>query len=154
MLVGAEVQGSTPEAILEVVDDQKMKFAVTKGMSGPSLGNSIPRMAVFGVDGKLIYSGYPNDDATDVIRRELRKVGESEEDDAGGVAMPSRLVETREWTNADGGTVEAALLSLEGTTGTFIRTNGSTFVYDITKLSAEDQELIEKAAWDGEEESL
>ena len=47
------------------------------------------------------------------------------------------------WTNADGNVLQASMVSLEGSTGTFRRQNGQTFTYDITKLSESDQEVIQ-----------
>ena len=52
-IVAPEVQGSSVEDIMDVVDDGKIKYTVTKSISGPRLGNTIPRMAVFDATGKL-----------------------------------------------------------------------------------------------------
>ena len=52
-IVAPEVQGSSVEAIEEIVKNEKMKFTVTKGISGPSLTRGIPHAAVFDVSGKV-----------------------------------------------------------------------------------------------------
>ncbi|CAN5488936.1 hypothetical protein BH23VER1_BH23VER1_11200 [soil metagenome] len=146
VVVAPEVQGSTDEEIQDVIDEYRMKFTVTQGIQGPSLGSGIPRMAVFGVDGKLAFVGHPaGNDATNAIRKELRKVTAADEDGGDSPLASARLVENRSWTNADGAAVEAALVSVDGGRGTFIRPNGTTFVYDLTKLSDADQEVIAKA---------
>ena len=46
-VVGGESQNSSPEAINKVVDDLKIKFAVTKGVRGPRLSDGLPYAAVF-----------------------------------------------------------------------------------------------------------
>ena len=68
-------------------------------------------------------------------------------------ARPKYLVNERTWTNADGRKLVAALISLEGAKGKFRFRNGRQFEYDISKLSADDQELIKtKTGTEPEEE--
>ena len=68
-------------------------------------------------------------------------------------AKPKYLVNERTWTNADGRKLVAALISLEGVKGKFRFRNGRQFEYDISKLSADDQELIKtKTGTEPEEE--
>ena len=159
VLIGAEVQGSAPEAIEKAVDDHKIKFTVTKGVSGPRLSGGIPHMAVFGVDGDLVYHGHPSNPETEkAIKTALKDVKEG--DLAGSAssgtdpfARPKYLVNERTWTNADGRKLVAALISLEGGKGKFRFRNGREFEYDISKLSTDDQDLIKsKAATEPEEE--
>ncbi len=154
VLIGAEVQGSSKEAIEEMVEDHGLEFTITKGISGPSLSRGIPHMAVFNVEGELVYHGHPsNPDTEKAIRDALKEV----EEEGGGAddpfARPTNLVEQREWTNADGRKMTATLLSLEGTTGKFRFPNGRQFDYDISNLSDDDQALIRDKAGDsaGEE---
>jgi hypothetical protein len=68
-------------------------------------------------------------------------------------ARPKYLVNERTWTNADGRKLVAALISLDGEEGKFRFTNGREFDYDISKLSTDDQELIQsKSGSETEEE--
>ncbi|HAA88207.1 MAG TPA: hypothetical protein DCE22_08115 [Verrucomicrobiales bacterium] len=160
VLIGAEVQGSASEAIEKAVDDHKIKFTVTKGVSGPRLSGGIPHMAVFGVDGNLVYHGHPsNPDTEKAIKTALKDVkegdlsGSAESLGTDPFAKPKYLVNERTWTNADGRKLVAALISLEGVKGKFRFRNGRQFEYDISKLSADDQELIKtKTGTEPEEE--
>ncbi|NCG27335.1 MAG: hypothetical protein GWP42_07320, partial [Verrucomicrobiales bacterium] len=159
VLIGAEVQGSAPDAIEKAVDDHKLKFTVTKGVSGPSLSNGIPHMAVFGVDGNLVYHGHPSNPETEkAIKTALKDVkdgglSDSAESGTDPFARPKYLVNERTWTNADGRKLVAALISLDGEEGKFRFTNGREFDYDISKLSTDDQELIQsKSGSETEEE--
>ena len=47
VVVAPEVQGSSEEDIKKLVDKNKIGYTVTKSISGPRLGNGIPRTAVF-----------------------------------------------------------------------------------------------------------
>ncbi|MBK1855360.1 TlpA family protein disulfide reductase [Verrucomicrobiaceae bacterium 5K15] len=145
MLVAAESQGSTTEAIDKVVKKNRLECSVTKFVRGPKLSSGLPHMAVFDVDGNLVFSGRPGDEADRVIKKELKRasgdVAESEDTSASGP-----LVKNRTWTNANGRTMSAMLVSLEGNTGTFRKVGGTPFDYDITKLSEADQEMIREAA--------
>ena len=156
VLIGAEVQGSAPDAIEKAVDDHKLKFTVTKGVSGPNLSNGIPHMAVFGVNGDLVYHGHPSNPETEkAIKTALKDVKEDLSGSTGSgtdpFAKPKYLVDERTWTNADGRKLVAALISLEGGKGKFRFRNGRVFDYDISKLSTVDQELI-KGKTESEEE--
>ena len=58
---------------------------------------------------------------------------------------PRPLFEERQWTNTQGKTLTAALLSIHKDSGRFRRNDGSRFTYPLEKLQAEEQKLIEKA---------
>ena len=62
VIVGLERQGSSKEAILEVLKDAKVKYPVMSGGSGPVPSDGIPHAMVFGTDGKLVWHGNPHDD--------------------------------------------------------------------------------------------
>ena len=58
---------------------------------------------------------------------------------------PRPLFEERQWTNTQGKTLTAALLSIHKDSGRFRRNDGSRFTYPLLKLQTEEQKLIEKA---------
>ena len=150
VMIGAEVQNSSPEAIAKIANSHKLKFTLTKGIRGPRLSNGIPHTAVFDVKGNLVFNGHPSNPATEnAIKAALKDATPPSTDSAGNSFFnkPKYLVDERTWTNADGKTLKAAMVSLNGKTGKFRFPNGRTFNYDITKLSEDDQSLIkEKAA--------
>ena len=153
LLIGAESQGSSTEDIQKIVDDNRVKFPITKGASGPIDVPGIPHMFVFDTKGKLVFSGHPgNADAEKAIRKSLKEVAATEGDAASSekssaldVFQRKDLVAERSWTNSDGRALVASLTSLSGTTGTFRRPDGRTFEFHITKLSEEDQKIITAA---------
>jgi len=149
VLIGAEVQSSSVEAIEELVDEHKIKFTVTRGITGPNLSRGIPHSAVFDVNGDLIHHGHPSDPATlKAIKKALKAVTLDDADGAADDPFGKRkvLIEERGWTNADGKELVAALVSLNGKMGNFRFANGRKFEYDITKLSADDQAMIKEKA--------
>ncbi|MCH2060619.1 MAG: hypothetical protein MK183_08315 [Verrucomicrobiales bacterium] len=150
VMIGAEVQNSSPEAIAKIANSHKLKFTLTKGIRGPRLSNGIPHTAVFDVKGNLVFNGHPSNPATEkAIKDALKDATPPSTDSAGNSFFnkPKYLVDERTWTNTDGKTLKAAMVSLNGKTGKFRFPNGRTFNYDITKLSEDDQSLIkEKAA--------
>jgi hypothetical protein len=156
VLVGAEVQGSSPDAIAKIATNHKLQFTITKGISGPSLSNGIPHMAVFDVKGDLVYHGHPSNPATEKAIKDALKDATPPGTEAAGndpFAKPKYLVDERTWTNTDGKTLKAAMVSLKGNTGQFRFSNGRTFNFDITKLSEEDQTLIKSKAGTAPEKS-
>ena len=150
VMIGAEVQGSSPEAISKIAANHKLQFTLTKGISGPRLANGIPHTAVFDVKGNLVFNGHPSNPATEkAIKDALKDATPPSSGGAGNSFFnkPQHLVDERTWTNSDGKTLKAAMISLKGKIGKFRFPNGRTFNFDITKLSEDDQSLIkEKAA--------
>ena len=146
VLIGAEMQGSATEAIQKVANDNKLKFTVTKGLSGPNLGGGgLPHMVVFGVDGNLVYSGHPNNPETEkAIKSALKDVREGVSTGSGkNYSLKTKyLIDERTWTDAEGKELVAALVSFVGSKGKFRLKNGREFHYEISKLSTEDQGLI------------
>jgi len=150
-LVAPEVQGSSVEAIEEMVKEKKLSYTVTKSISGPSLSNGIPHAAVFDVAGKMIWHGHPADDEFEkTIKKALKNATpvESASKSSSVFDKPKELVASRTWTNADGKALTAALVSVSvsGDTGTFRKANGQTFSYAVSKLSEGDQEIIKNAS--------
>ena len=146
-IIAPEVQGSSKEAIEEMVKDKKLDYTITKGISGPSLSRGIPHMAVFDVEGKLIFSGHPmSPDAEKTIKAALKEATPPDQRPSSGPPPKKQdLVAQREWTNAEGKSITAVLVEVVGTTGHFKFPNGRKFEYDVAKLSEPDQELIKKA---------
>ena len=155
-VVAPEVQGTGVEQLKEFVKDRKINYTVTKSISGPRLGNGIPRMAVFNTKGKLVFAGHPRDkNAEKAIKAALREVKDT---DSGSSSLSifdkkkeTNLVDERTWTNAEGKSIKATLVSLDDKTGHFKFPNGKKFDYDITKLSEDDQLVIETALKAAEE---
>ncbi|MDG2125405.1 MAG: hypothetical protein P8J87_17005 [Verrucomicrobiales bacterium] len=147
-LVAPEVQGSSAEAIEEMVKEKKLSYTITKSITGPRLSNGIPHAAVFDVSGKMVYHGHPaSPDFEKSIKTALKEAKPAEEKGTGSVFdKPKNLVESRTWTNADGNSLTAALISVSGDTGSFRKANGQTFSYAISKLSEGDREIISKAS--------
>ncbi len=155
-MIGAEVQNSSPEAIAKIANSHKLKFTLTKGIRGPRLSNGIPHTAVFDVKGNLVFNGHPSNPATEkAIKNALKEATPPNTDSSGNSFFnkPKFLVDERTWTNADGKTLKAAMVSLSGKTGKFRFPNGRMFNYDITKLSEDDQLLIKEKAAPSEEKS-
>lgn len=155
-LIALEAQGSSKEEIAKIVKEQDMTFPVAKIGKIPGVKiEGIPHMAVYDTKGKLIWTGNPGR-AEDVIKKALRSV-KSEDSSSSGLdvfAKKKDLVEERDWTRAsDGRKLKAALVSLEQSKGTFRRSSGKTFTYDITQLSDDDQSLIkEKTSDEGDDD--
>ena len=155
-MIGAEIQNSSPEAIAKIANSHKLKFTLTKGIRGPRLYNGIPHTAVFDVKGNLVFNGHPSNPATEkAIKNALKEATPPNTDSSGNSFFnkPKYLVDERTWTNADGKTLKAAMVSLSGKTGKFRFPNGRMFNYDITKLSEDDQLLIKEKAAPSEEKS-
>ena len=149
-LIGAESQGSTTEEIQDIVDDQRIKFPITKGASGPISVPGIPHMFVFDTTGKLVFTVHPGDsDAEKAIKKALKGAIPAKDPESAGSSLDifkrKELVAERSWTNADGKALVASLTSLSGSIGTFRRPDGRTFQYDIKKLSQADRETVNKA---------
>ena len=146
-MIGAEVQNSSPESITKIANSHKLKFTLTKGIRGPRLSNGIPHTAVFDVKGNLVFNGHPRNPATEKAIKNALMDATPPSTGNSFFNNPKYLVDERTWTNSDGKTLKAAMVSLSGKTGKFRFPNGRTFNYDITKLSKDDQSLIkEKAA--------
>lgn len=69
------------------------------------------------------------------------------------IALPcSAVAELRSWTNAEGKTIEADLVSLEGEDITLKMENGRTYTFPLESLSAADQEFAK--AWQAEKQAI
>ena len=130
------MQGTPEDKLKAFVEEHGVTFPVTKGSSGPRTGNGIPRIVVFDVEGKSVFSGHPgSDDCEKAIKTALKAATppEGEAEASSDTFFAKReLVPMRTWTNTDGNTLEASSgHRLAGTAGTFRKANGQTFPYDI-----------------------
>lgn len=154
VIIGAHAQDGTDEQVIEKAKGLKVKFTITKGAHSPVQFSGIPKSFIFDATGALIWDGNPHDaDFEKMVRKAMKTVTAKAEDKPAassglkpaGSTAAAPLVASRTWTNTDGKTMEAALVSISGTTGTFKGANGKTFSYAIDKLSADDQKVIEEA---------
>lgn len=140
-IIGAEAYRSGKEQIGEVVESQKVKFSITDGVTGPISIRGLPHVVVFGVDGKLLFNGHPNDQDFE----KTVKVAA-----AGVKVLPREVVKSvketpekeRTWTNLEGKPLVASLSRVEGERVIFKLKNGSEVPYELKKLSKKDQEFI------------
>jgi len=147
-IIGAHVQQATDDELKDIIKSYKIGFPVATQVSRPVEFNGIPHMIVFGADGKLVFAGHPSDPESEkAIKAALKKVAEpgSTAAKAGSPLLTPKsapLVEMRTWTNAEGKTMKAKLLSVTNGTGKFAFADGRAFDYAIDKLSPDDQKLI------------
>lgn len=73
-IVGAEMQRSSTSRIESIVEKMNVSFPITKGCTNPIRVRRLPHIAIFDVDGKLVFHGYPNSEVDSIILRELEKV--------------------------------------------------------------------------------
>ncbi|MFT6182483.1 MAG: thiol-disulfide isomerase/thioredoxin [Akkermansiaceae bacterium] len=140
-IIGAEAYRSGKEQIGEVVESQKVKFSITDGVTGPISIRGLPHVVVFGADGKLLFSGHPNDqDFEKTVKVAAAKVKE----------LPREIVKSdkstpekrRTWTNHEGKPLVASLSRIEGEQVIFKLKDGTEVPYELKNLSKKDQEFI------------
>ncbi len=144
-VIGAEAYRSGKKQIKAAVDSKKLKFSITDGVKGPIAIMGLPHAVIFGPDGKLLFSGHPNDKKFDqVIKGAVGKVREV----PGKVVISSRLKASkmRTWRNHEGKPLVASLEKVEEDEVIFKLKNGTKVPYKIKKLSREDQKLIRAKA--------
>ncbi|MEO0413496.1 MAG: hypothetical protein AAF226_00935 [Verrucomicrobiota bacterium] len=143
LLVAPEVQGTPKADLLQFVENNDITYTVTSRITGPIKVSGLPHRAIFDVNGKIIYNGYPNEDSDDIIKDALRDV---EEEPSTSIPRRIELVPEREWTDAaTGRKLTASILTKKGNVIRFKFPDGRTFDYDVTKLSQEDQDMITAA---------
>jgi thiol-disulfide isomerase/thioredoxin len=144
VIIGAECQGSTKDEMKPLLEKAKVDYTIVEGAEGPVEVTGIPRIFVFGADGMLVFDGRPSDPAfKEAVEDALEDAGGSA--DAEMEAVAANLIEEREWTNATGGKIRAAVQSADETKVTFLMSNGKSVGYPLEKLSEESQEAINKA---------
>lgn len=148
-ILAPEVQGSTKEAIETVIEDNKVEYPIMKGTQRAPNMKGIPHALVFNAAGEVVFEGHPmNEEFDRSIKKALRDVKAEAEDEGGDDfwAKDEPLIPERMWTNTDGKSVTAAVLSVNGENVRLKLKNGRETDYPLSKLSEEDQELIKGAA--------
>ncbi len=171
-VVGLHSQEAPDEEIKAMVKKLKIPFPVTTGGGGPTSENTIPRAMVFNTSGVRIFEGRPTDAGFEkAVKKALKDVAAGSGSSAGGSvaektaagkgeaagsslgpaagAKPVKsgvLLPLRTWAAADGRTLSAALVSVQGGTGKFKKADGTTFTLALDKLSEDDRKIAEDAA--------
>ncbi len=147
-IIADEVQGSSKDAIEKITRKVKAEFPITRNSSRPPTLQGIPHAVVFDSSGKLVFAGHPGaDDFDRVIKKALKDV-EKEDDESGSrlAALPEPVIPSRTWTNAEGRTMTASVLAINGDSVRFKLANGKAVDYPVANLSEEDQAVIKEAA--------
>lgn len=153
-VIGLHFQEADEKEIKKTIKKLKIEFPVAEGGSQPVKTDGIPHLFVFDTQGKLVFSGHPSDkEAEKTIKRELTKVSVSTLPGKPGAPKPA-MIATRDWTNSEGKTIKAEVLSIQGEEVEFRLANGKTSLFPIAKLSEDDQKFLkENAAGETEEKS-
>ncbi len=171
-VVGLHSQQAPDEEIKAMVKKLKIPFPVTTGGGGPTSENTIPRAMVFNTSGVRIFEGRPTDAGFEkAVKKALKDVAAGSGSAAGGSlaekpaagkaesagsslgpaagSKPLKsgvLLPLRTWAAADGRTLSAALVSVQGGNGKFKKADGTTFTMALDKLSEDDRKIAEEAA--------
>lgn len=144
-VIGIHCQDGTDAEVMKVANDLRVKFPITTGGRSAVNFSGIPRMFVFGSKGDLIYQGHPMDeDADKIIKRALREIDRKPA--AASAFAPAELIPQRAWTNTDGRTITAAVVSADASNVKFKMPNGAVVSYALDKLAAADRQAILDAA--------
>ena len=138
-IIAAESQNTPEDKIKGILDEHKAEFTVTRQARGPLRSRGIPNAYVFGVDGQLIFKGHPmSPDFERTIKKALKEFkGEDDQPEIKGDVFPQRT-----WKNTDGKPLVASVTEIKADQVIFKLKNGRKIPYDISKLSEEDQALI------------
>ena len=148
VMIGAECQGSSEEAIGKLTKKARVEYTIVSGASGPVQVNGIPHAVVFDPSGKMIWNGNPHDSEFEkTVKRALKDAEEGaigeEEEDAPAVRA-GNLIESQTWTNSDGKEIKAAVKSAGEDQVVFL-IGGREVPYPLAKLSDDSREKIEEA---------
>ena len=145
VVIGDEVQGSTVADIEEVAKDNRVEFTITKGTTRSPSMQGIPHVIVFAPSGEAVFAGHPADDDFErAVKKALKDVGEIAEEGDEPAEEGKPVIEERSWTNAEGKTIRAAVLRVEGDKVVF-KMGSKEIPYPLEKLSEEDQKAITEA---------
>ncbi|MDB4408551.1 hypothetical protein N9165_00600 [Akkermansiaceae bacterium] len=146
-IIAAESQNTGEDTIKKLLDEHKAEFTVTRQVKGPIQTRGIPSAFVFGVDGQLIFKGHPmSDDFEKTIKKALKEF-KGEDSEPKGDLIPERT-----WKNSEGKPLVASVIEIKGDKVIFKLKNRKKIPYDISKLSEEDQELIQEKISEEEDE--
>lgn len=144
VIIAPESQGSSAESIKKIMEKNKVKYTVTSGCSGPANVRGLPHAVVCNRQGDVVFEGNPGNPGFETaIRKSLKEDGGSSSEAAETSTGP--IVELRTWTNQEGKTIKAALLSVEDGKAKLRLSNSTVTYYEIDKLSESDQEIIKEA---------
>lgn len=142
VMIGAESQNSTKEAIKPLIDKAKVEYTITAGASGPIQVSGIPHAFVFDRVGKLVYHGHP---ASGEFEKSVTKaLGDA----APAATTPTAqrptgpIIPERAWTNSEGKEVLAAVKAKDATTVTFVMRGGKEVKYPLDKLSEDSRQEL------------
>nr|WP_226895518.1 TlpA disulfide reductase family protein [Luteolibacter marinus] len=141
VIIGAECQMSTKDQMKPLLEKAKVDYTIVEGAEGPIEVTAIPRVFVFGTDGMLVFDGRPS--GPEFEEAVTNALGSSASEAEPEVA--ANLIEQRDWTNASGGRIEAAVTKADSKTVTFLMANGKSVDYPLAKLSEESQKAIAEA---------
>ncbi len=142
-IIAAESQNTGEAKIKGILDEHKAEFTVTRQVRGPLSSRGIPHAYVFDVEGQLIFNGSPGgEDFEKVVKNALKDYEDEPADDKKG----GDLFRQRTWTNSEGQPLVAAVTEIDGDKLTFRLKNGRKIPYEISKLSEEDQKMIQEKA--------
>lgn len=169
-VVGLHSQEAPDDEIKAMVKKLKIPFPVTTGGGGPTSENTIPRAMVFNTSGVRIFEGRPTDAGFEkAVKKALKDVAAGGSGSAAGGSLAEKgekpaagsslgpvagakpvksgvLLPMRTWAAADGRTLSAALVSVQGGNGKFKKADGTTFMLALDKLSEDDRKIAEDAA--------
>lgn len=150
LLIGAESQNHTKQQIEPLVKKNKIEYTITAGANGPISFSGIPRAFVFDVQGQLVFNGNPHEEGFErSIKKALKDVGETATEPSTAAAASNttstNLIEMKDWTNAEGNQIKAAVRDANDTEVTFVMVAGKFVKYPLEKLSEASREEIKAA---------
>jgi thiol-disulfide isomerase/thioredoxin len=144
VIIGAESQGHSKDEMKPLLEKAKVDYTIVEGAEGPLEVTTLPRVFVFGTDGELVFDGRPSGAEFDkAVKDALATAEKSGAEEKGAVA--GNLIEQREWTNATGGSIRAAVKTANDKTVTFVMANGKSVEYALEKLSEDSRKAIAEA---------
>jgi thiol-disulfide isomerase/thioredoxin len=145
VIIGAECQGHSKDDMKPLLEKAKVDYTIVEGAEGPIDVTGIPRVFVFGTDGELVFDGRPGGAEFDKAVKDALATAEKSGEGAADKAAAANLIEQRAWTNATGGSIQAAVKTADDKTVTFVMANGKNVQYALEKLSEDSRKAIAEA---------
>jgi len=143
-IIAAERQNSSTDQVKKLAKKHDVEYTITNGGNGPIPTRGIPHAFVFDVNGNVIFNGHPGDDDFErTIKKALKDVEDTESE---STSTSGPLIAKRTWTNNEGKQIKADLLAVVGDKAKLRLVNSKIVLYDIAKLSEDDQAEIKKHA--------